>query len=236
MEKLPENPRGCWRTPREIIDALKYRFDLTLDAASDGHNSVCDEWITREQDAFSTTWHGPGVYCNPPFGGAKAADKGTFLAERPLRDWVRRGFDQAEQGFAQVVVMMVACQPANRWFRDFIRLAPETIFLSPRISFLPPDGIPPKGGNRGDNAIFIFGTNVPRVGAWWWDWQADPLCSPPDTGTEGLHRRIRELEAAEAARRSNWDYERKGLQDIIRDLKAQVRALEGQLNNTEVAA
>lgn len=216
---LPENPRSCWRTPKEIFGPLNVRFGFTLDAAADGHNALCPEWIDRGQNALNTAWHGRAVFGNPPYSGPRAAKGGTFLPEAPLRQWMQHAHDQAAQGNAETVVMLVACQPANRWFADFAQLAQEVIFPTPRIEFDAPAALVDSSDNRGDNAIFVFGRHVRRVGAWWWHWQTNVTCTPPTASELALERRVHELESAVAVQRANWDAERRGMQEIIADLK-----------------
>ena len=70
------NPSGAgfssdrmdWRTPPDLFRALDDEFHFTLDAAANEANHLCDRYYTATDSAFSHSWAGERVFCNPPYG------------------------------------------------------------------------------------------------------------------------------------------------------------------------
>lgn len=97
-----------WETPQAFFDDLDRLFHFTLDACAIPENAKCAVFYTPEQDGLSQPWHGV-VWCNPPYGRAIGA-------------WVQKGYEAAESGEADCVVMLLPARTDTRWFHDFCYL------------------------------------------------------------------------------------------------------------------
>lgn len=66
--KITENGSDDWQTPRIIYEVLNNRFRFTRDAAATKHNSHCDRYWTKEDNALLMDWTTEkSVFCNPPY-------------------------------------------------------------------------------------------------------------------------------------------------------------------------
>ena len=62
------NSHNDWNTPLELIKVLTEEFHFDLDAAATVDNTICEHFISPEEDALVTPWVGRNVFCNPPYG------------------------------------------------------------------------------------------------------------------------------------------------------------------------
>lgn len=145
-----------WRTPPEIYQPLDWEFGFRCDAAATPENALTPVYITAEDDAFQTPW-GPGpVFCNPP----------SKVGEHKVGDWLRRGWDQANDQMVAVVFLVRAATGTKVWQELVFPLA-EVRFIAGRVSYLRPDGerADPAGF---DSAVVIFrpGGARDRISTW----------------------------------------------------------------------
>jgi phage N-6-adenine-methyltransferase len=97
-----------WATSPELFARLDARFHFTLDVCATAENAKCAAYYTREQDGLARPWAGR-VWCNPPYGRRGAG----------IGAWVRRGFDAASTGEAEVVVLLVPSRTDTAWWHEW---------------------------------------------------------------------------------------------------------------------
>lgn len=153
-----------WWTPRDLVSVLMKEFDFTLDAAASAENTVCDQFISQEQDGLKTPWAAARVWCNPPYGKAF----NSFLP-----DWVKRGYEQHREQQNTVVMLLPAYTDPKYW-SEYVMKAHEIRFLKGRLQFL--DHGETKMSARFPSVIvvwkFILGTHYGKAPAQWvWDWR-----------------------------------------------------------------
>lgn len=114
---LFSSERRDWKTPIQIIEALRTEFPFTLDACATPGNTVAPLFFTK--DGLGQPWEGI-VWCNPPYG--RGVDK-----------WLRKGFESAEAG--ATVVFLLPARTDTRWFHEIVLPAAEIRFLRGRLQF-----------------------------------------------------------------------------------------------------
>ncbi len=162
-----ERIQDCYRTPPELLAAVRSDFGLTftLDAAADESNAVCDDFLTGPHDpegecfcGLCTRWKGV-VWCNPPYSN--------------VAPWVTKARMSAEV-HGTTVAMLLLADTSTRWFAHGVRTA-ETYLLTPgRVSFIDPETGQPARGNRIGSVLFIWRPHG-RIGRRGhialWDWR-----------------------------------------------------------------
>jgi phage N-6-adenine-methyltransferase len=111
-----ENPRNCWRTPRELFERLHDIFDFTVDAAASRENALLRRFWTRQQDASLQDWRNERVFCNPPFAGiekflAKAPDAEVAVFVYLLNALTTRAFHHAPPGYILIPDLRIRFTP-----------------------------------------------------------------------------------------------------------------------------
>ena len=127
------NPSGAgfssdrmdWRTPPDLFRALDDEFHFTLDAAANEANHLCDRYYTATDSAFSHSWAGERVFCNPPYG-------------RDAAKWIEKC---AREGGGALVAALLPARTDTRAFHRFIYKQPnvEIRFLPGRLHFGHPE-------------------------------------------------------------------------------------------------
>ena len=148
-----------WRTPPEIFNHYNKRFDFALDVAASDDNHLCRNYITKEQDALTTSWNeaasdyifGRYVWCNPPYSN-------------PL-PFVSRAIYYSRQGVGSV--FLLNHDMSVEWSKMLVRYASELhVFIASgskedktyrngRIAFLGDDGQPIHGNTKGQVVAII---------------------------------------------------------------------------------
>jgi phage N-6-adenine-methyltransferase len=138
-----ESPRQCWRTPRELFEAIDDRYGpITLDVAADKDNAVVPSFFDREMNAMETPWVGGVAYCNPPYENIAA--------------WVDRALIQVAEDRCRRVVMLLPSRTDQRWFHRVWRHPMCRIeFLAGRVQFGPPPGIK-RSSNREGSLVLVI--------------------------------------------------------------------------------
>ncbi len=132
LESNSEN----WGTPDVLfnqISAVWGPFDL--DAAADEDNAKASWWygsylVAGERqftDGLTLPWLGR-VFCNPPFNRAKKLYVGP---------WVKKAVEEAENGNAELVVMLLPARTDTKWWQDLVMTkADEVYFVRGRVKFV----------------------------------------------------------------------------------------------------
>lgn len=156
--------RQCWRTPPELWDRILSIYNPTVDLAANGENHLCSEWFgpdhpDPERRDGLTGYVSPygTLYCNPGF---------SFMGV-----WCKRVRELTRSGVPCGVVMSPV-STSTKWWREWAMTADEVILLTPRVQFLPPEGV--KGSsNSHDNCLLIYRSgptdaSAPRFSVWAW--------------------------------------------------------------------
>ena len=109
-----------WETLKEFFTALDAEFHFQTDVCATKQNAKCKEYITPEQDGLKEPWSGV-CWCNPPYG-------------REIGKWVKKAHNTAQQGAADVVMLLPA-RTDTRWFHEYIYGRAEIRFVKGRIKF-----------------------------------------------------------------------------------------------------
>lgn len=119
----PIGIRDTWATPPEFINWVEAVYGkITLDVCASAHNAKADKYFTEADDGLSQSWETPGwAWCNPP--GSQ------------VERWVAKALTQPQ------VLILVQQGTETPWFRDLVQGSIEVLLLSPRIQFVPPEGI-----------------------------------------------------------------------------------------------
>lgn len=130
MSKVLSKSHDNWRTPKELFYTLDAEFLFDLDAAASEENSLCERYITAEQDALITEWGADpaihSVYCNPPY---------TLIGP-----FVQRAYEQSQKHHMTTVVLIPAYTDPKYW-ANWVMLAHEVRFLKGRLAFIDEDGM-----------------------------------------------------------------------------------------------
>lgn len=123
-----------WETPPEVFEPLNKEFGpFTLDVAASDRNRKAPGYCTKKEDGLKATWRGK-VWMNPPYG-------------RVIADWIRKAYESANSGDADVVVCLIPARTDTGWWHDWIQGKAEVRFLRGRVQFIRP-------GKKLDNAPF----------------------------------------------------------------------------------
>jgi site-specific DNA-methyltransferase (adenine-specific) len=128
-----------WCTPPEIFDPLMAEFDFDLDAAADSKTTRC---LRHLHDSLLIDWPGDRIWLNPPYG-------------RKLEPFVRKAFEQAQQGKIIVALIPFRCRAAW-WHECVIGKAPEVRCFRKRIRFLRPDQTRGKYTGSCDSCLVVW--------------------------------------------------------------------------------
>jgi len=113
-----------WYTPSKVFTALGCAFDM--DVSSPG--KAATPWIPAIEfitaDSLSREWGG-FIWMNPPFGGRNG-----------LVPWLQKFFAH-DNGIA-----LVPDRTSAPWWQQFAPQAPLSLFVSPKLKFIGPDGKP----------------------------------------------------------------------------------------------
>lgn len=117
--------RTDWATPHQLFALLDEKFHFALDVCATSGNlprEGIDFYDPASTDALAAPWV-PGrdgaVWCNPPYG-------------RQIRNWVRKGFEEACCGV--VVVMLLPARTDTSWWHEYC-MRGEILFLRGRLCF-----------------------------------------------------------------------------------------------------
>lgn len=148
----PVEQRDLWRTPPALFAALDAEFCFQLDAAAAPHNSLCNRYITEEQDTLITPWadhfisHGY-AWLNPPYSD--------------ITPFVKKAASESKNQIG--TVMLVPSDTSVGWFKEAIQTASEVRFITAgRLAFINPvTGKPSTGNNKG--SMLIIWRPYPRT-------------------------------------------------------------------------
>ena len=145
--KTKIDDRDCWQTPRYIFDHFNQEYEFTVDVAASADNSLCDKFITKEDDAIKSDWldyafQGDFVWCNPPYS-------------KP-REFIDKAVYEASVNKIGCVMLLPA-DTSVKWFAEILKTASEVILLTEgRVSFISPETGKPKNGNNKGSLIAVW--------------------------------------------------------------------------------
>lgn len=110
-----------WATPQDLFDDLDRRYGpFTLDPCCTDDNAKCDKHFTEVEDGLAQTWSGR-VFMNPPYG-------------RRVQHWIRKAYESAQSGTADLVVCLVPSRTDTAWWHDYC-MKGEITFIRGRVYF-----------------------------------------------------------------------------------------------------
>lgn len=138
--------KDCWRTPPEIFNALNAEFKFKLDAAASEENSLCEQFISAEQNTLTTPWSdylkNGYVWLNPPYSN-------------PMPFVKKAAAENARRNLG--CVMLLPSDTSVRWFKEAIKTASEVrLITGGRIKFISAADEKPKGGNSKGSMLVIW--------------------------------------------------------------------------------
>jgi phage N-6-adenine-methyltransferase len=128
--QLMTSAKDEWQTPLWLFRALSIIFDFKLDAAASSANSLCEVYLTEEDNALHCDWklkltearnNTLTVWLNPPYG----TKTGKFLDKA-----------QKESLNGLTIVCLIAARTDTKAFRIVWNHAKYVIFLYGRLKFL----------------------------------------------------------------------------------------------------
>ena len=149
-----------WRTPPALFAALSSEFKFDLDAAATPENTLCERFITADEDALVTPWDAYNdVFVNPPY---------TLIGP-----FVKRAYEQSQEQHNTVVVLIPTYTDPKYW-KDYVCKAHEVRNLVGRLQFLDENGLK-KQSARFPSSVIVFkwiqGTHygyAPHIWSWQW--------------------------------------------------------------------
>ena len=145
--------KDSWRTPPEIFNALNAEFKFKLDAAASEENSLCEQFISAEQDTLKTPWRdylkNGYVWLNPPYSN-------------PM-PFVKKAATENIMNFVGCVRLLPADTSVG-WFKEAIKTASEVrLITGGRIKFISAADDKPKSGNSKGSMLIVWHPR-PRTG------------------------------------------------------------------------
>lgn len=157
----PKELKDMWRTPPEFFARVARRYGpFDLDAAATIDNRLCAAWFgpysPLGEDALTTSWAivddvVTRAWCNPP---------NSLNAE-----FVAKAAEEAQAGRAQTTLLLPSTTDV-RWWHRYIwqetgpRAGVLVEFLSPRVRFLRPDGLPSGQPNFGSVLVTFMANDA----------------------------------------------------------------------------
>lgn len=123
----PGRSKQDYGTPPALLEAVKRRLgihEFYCDLAASDDNNVTSMYLTQAEDALTVqTWaFGPGWnWLNPPYAH--------------IAPWVERAYLELRHRAVRTAVLIPAAVGSN-WWRDWVHLKAEAIFLNPRLTFV----------------------------------------------------------------------------------------------------
>jgi len=119
-----------WETPQGLVDYLELRFNrrFDLDVCATDSTRKCTNYITRDQDAFSTPWFSNLAFMNPPYDNQ--------------REWIEEAIKNVSVGDCKEIWCLIPARTDTRLFHDVIvPYAHSIMFVKGRIYFSLPGSI-----------------------------------------------------------------------------------------------
>lgn len=148
QSRTPLEQRDEWQTPPHVFAWAVERWGpFEIDLAATAANALCDRFLTREDNALAHDWHALALrgWCNPPYSN--------------VRPWIERAADEARHGFAST--WLIPAFRGDVYHAELTqRCARDIVLISPRLSFIAPNG-GPKPGNVGGSMFVRFDAYPP---------------------------------------------------------------------------
>lgn len=144
----PENIRDLWQTPKPVFNNYKNWFDIGMDAAASSSNSLCEKFLSEEDDSLTSEWNlseKPGVWLNPPYSD--------------ILPWVEKAREQSDK-HNKTVIMLLPCDLSTKWALRLLEVSTALqIVVNGRLSFINAETQEKIGGNNKGSMIAIIAPN-----------------------------------------------------------------------------
>lgn len=95
-----------WATPQKFFAECELEFGkFDLDPCATAENAKAPRFFTKDENGLDKTWFGR-VWMNPPYG-------------RTIGDWMRKAYQEAKNGNAEIVVCLVPSRTDTAWWHDY---------------------------------------------------------------------------------------------------------------------
>ena len=110
-------------TPLWFYNRLHRRYDFVFDLASDGHNNLCPDYYTPQDDALVQDWTklNGSLWLNPPYG-------------RAIGIWLEKAYMSTQACEDITIVCLVPARTDTRWWWANC-IHGEIYFVKGRLSF-----------------------------------------------------------------------------------------------------
>lgn len=137
-------------TPALLFKTLQEEYSFDCDICACDHNAKLSAYLTKEDDALSSSWEGLRVWCNPPYNNIP-----VWLAHAPE---------------PVVVAYLLPARTDRWWWRRWKPLSECHYFVGEkphaRVAFEPPPGIT-YSSNPDCNVLLLFGEGTtPGAEVW----------------------------------------------------------------------
>lgn len=151
--RRPEHhPNQRQLTPGYVLEPIRSLLGgIDLDPCTEPDNPTgAARFYTPPQDGAAEPWDAATIYCNPPYGEARAR-------------WVRRCIAASKEG--SKVVLLMPASTETQLFHEAAKAAISLVLVKARLRF----GLVRKNGRQEaashGSAIFGFGIDVAPLGA-----------------------------------------------------------------------
>lgn len=155
--------RDNWATPPDFREAVINAFGWpSIDVCADSANAFAagGAYVSERQNGLERDWCFNGRsgfgWCNPP---------GSQVAQ-----WTAKALEESRARHRSLV--LVQCGIESGWY-EAVRPYCETIFLTPRVQFVPPPGVA-KSSNARNYMLLVFDpwmVNIPGDRYRHWKWK-----------------------------------------------------------------
>lgn len=151
-----------WRTPWDFYKLLDFEFEFELDAAASKANALCLKYYSLQNSGLTNPWIKPGeverVFCNP-----------GFAKHLP---WINKAIHESKSCSETKIAFIGLCSPSTEWWRLAVINAAEIRLLSPRVQFIPAQGVLVSTNSR-ENVVIIFKGDKTckqaEIFTWYWE-------------------------------------------------------------------
>lgn len=145
----PLEERNLWRTPLYVFRWAEWMWGpFDVDLAADADNALCEQYITREENALSKSWgsYGRTGWCNPPYDN--------------IEPWILKAALERRHGFT--TVLLIPAFNGEVYHQTTFDEAGAIRFIVGRLGFHRPSGEPVQGNTRGSMLALFLAGKVPQ--------------------------------------------------------------------------
>jgi len=132
-----------WYTPSEFVESARFVMGgINLDPASSiiaNQTVKADRFYSIEDDGLSQDWTTEALFINPPYG----------------RDLIGKFIDKLISSNVKQAIVMVNNATETQWGSKLLLHSKAVCFITKRVKFITPEGIPLKSPLQGQMVCYI---------------------------------------------------------------------------------